>query len=383
MIFSATKNTLFFILLITFLSCKEKAPNTTSATKQTIQKTKLIYAKGFTVKNFKGYTKLTVTAPYPKSTTLFTYYLVPKNNPIPKKIKNKNIIRTPIKKIVVTSTTHIPMLELLHEENSLVGFPNCKYVSSKKTRHLIDNRKVKEIGKNEDLNTEILITLQPELVIGFAMNSNNKTFNVIRKLGIPVIINGDWLEETPLGKAEWIKFFALFFEKEKQANIVFNNIKSDYLDAKEIAKKAKETPSILSGVQYNEAWNLPAGKSFVAQLLKDANTNYLWKKNNQKGSLSLSFESVFDKAKNADYWVSPGYFANKQQLLEQNKKYANFKAFKNGNIYTFANTKGKTGGVLFYEIATTRPDLVLKDLIKITHPKLLPKYEFTFYQKMK
>jgi iron complex transport system substrate-binding protein len=132
-----------------------------------------------------------------------------------------------------------------------------------------------------------------------------------------------------------------------------------------------------------DIWNLPAGDSFVAQFLKDANLEYLWKDSKGKGSLSLSFESVFEKGKNANFWIAPGYFSSKDELLESNQIYAEFDAFKNDKIYTPTLKKGKTGGVIYYELAPTRPDLVLKDLIKITQPDLLPNYTLTFFEKMR
>jgi iron complex transport system substrate-binding protein len=174
------------------------------------------------------------------------------------------------------------------------------------------------------------------------------------------------------------------FDKEKQADSIFNVIEKNYLDAKKIALNATKRPTILSGaIMSKDIWNLPAGESFVAQFLKDANLNYLWKDSKGKGSLSLSFESVFDKAQNADFWITPGYFSSKEQLLQSNQIYAQFDAFKNDKIYTPINKKGKTGGVIYYELASTRPDLVLKDIIKMTNPELLTDYKFTFFEKMK
>ncbi len=205
----------------------------------------------------------------------------------------------------------------------------------------------------------------------------------MKNAGIPVIINGDWLEETPLGRAEWIKVFGLLYNESEKADSIFNVIKINYLEAIKIAKKATNNPTVLSGaIMSKDIWNLPAGESFVAQYLKDANLDYLWKHTKGKGSLSLSFESILDKGKDADFWIAPGYFSTKEQMLNSNKHYAEFKAFKNNTIYSPSLKKGKTGGVLYFELAPTRPDLVLKDIIKITHPKLLPNYELTFFEKM-
>ena len=276
------------------------------------------------------------------------------------------------------------MVELLEEEKSIVGFPFSRYVSSEKTRQLIDLGKIKEIGKENDLNTEILLDLQPELIVGYSVSSADKSLSTIQKSGINVIYNGDWLEETPLGRAEWIKFFGVLFDKEQLADSIFNVIENNYLEAKKIALKSTKQQTVLSGaIMSKDIWNLPAGDSFVAQFLEDANVNYLWKNTKGKGSLSLSFESVFEKGINADYWIAPGYFSSKKQMLSSNKLYEKFTTFKEDKIYSPSIKKGKTGGIIYYELAPTRPDLVLKDIIKITNPELLPNYKFTFFEKMK
>ena len=374
------KISILFGLILLVFSCKK---STEKSLPKTDNKGTVKYAKGFEIEEFKGYKKLIIKTPYQNSDNVFEYLIYHKR--AKKSIAlNQESIQVPIEKMVVTSTTHIPMIELLNEENSLIGFPYSEYVSSAKTRVLIDNGNITEIGKESSLNTEILLELQPELIVGYSVSSSDKTYTTIQKAGIPVIYNGDWLEENPLGRAEWIKFFGLLYHKEKEADSIFNVIEKNYFEAKEIALKSTKKATILSGAIMNkDIWNLPAGESFVATFLNDANVDYLWKETSGKGSLSLSFESVFDKGKDADFWIAPGYFSSKEQMLKNSKLYAKFKAFKTDNIYTPSTKKGKTGGVIYYELAPTRPDLVLKDIIKITNPDLLPNYELTFFEKMK
>ena len=372
------KITVLFLFLIISFSCKKEVENDA---KKTQIESSIKYAKGFDIVNENGIKKLIIKAAYQNSDKVFEYIIKSKKD---QKENTKNTIFTPIQKIVVTSTTHIPMVELLNEETAIIGFPYSKYVSSEKTRLLIDADKIAEIGKEGALNTEILLNLQPELIVGYSVSTADKSLTTLEKAGINVIYNGDWLEETPLGRAEWIKFFGVLFDKEKQADSIFKAIETNYLEAKNIALKSIRRPTILSGaIMSKDIWNLPAGESFVAQFLKDANLRYLWQESEGKGSLSLSFESVFDKGRNADFWIAPGYFSSKEQLLNSNKIYTEFNAFKNDNIYTPTTKKGKTGGVIYYELAPTRPDLVLKDMIKITNPDLLPNYELTFFEKMK
>ena len=378
-----TNSISFLGIVIVMLICsckKEKVFTKKTVITKTVSSVK--YAKGFEIQRFKDYKKLVIKSPYENSNAIFEYILLGKNTNTIVNFKQKPIY-IPIQKMVVTSTTHIPMVELLKEEKSLIGFPHTQYVSSEKTRKLIDDGVIKEIGKESSLNTEILLDLQPELVVGYSVSSADKTLNTVQKAGIPVIYNGDWLEETPLGRAEWIQFFGVLFDKEKEADSIFTSIEKNYREAKKIALNTKTQPTILSGAMMSkDMWSLPAGESFVATFLKDANLHYLWENTKGKGSLSLSFESVLDKAQHADFWIAPGYFSSKEQLLKSNKHYAKFKAFKNDNIFTPSTKKGKTGGVIYYELAPTRPDLVLKDLIKITNPSLLRDYELTFFERM-
>ena len=371
----------FLLLLLILNSCNKENVNKKV---ESTNKTTIKYAKGFDIVEKNGNKKLIIKSAYKGFNEIYEYTVYKKS--LSKNLNNldKKIIQVPVKEIIVTSTTHIPMVELLKEEKSIVGFPFSRYVSSEKTRQLIDLGKIKEIGKENDLNTEILLDLQPELIVGYSVSSADKSLSTIQKSGINVIYNGDWLEETPLGRAEWIKFFGVLFDKEQLADSIFNGIENNYLEAKKIALKSTKQQTVLSGaIMSKDIWNLPAGDSFVAQFLEDANVNYLWKNTKGKGSLSLSFESVFEKGINADYWIAPGYFSSKEQMLSSNKLYEKFTTFKEDKIYSPSIKKGKTGGIIYYELAPTRPDLVLKDIIKITNPELLPNYKFTFFEKMK
>lgn len=374
----------FFFLLI-FTACKNKNQTNKNSDTVTIEKefTNIQYAKGFEIKAFKGYKTITLKNPWPGTEKTFTYALVEKGAAFPKDKNFDAVVEIPLKKIVVTSTTHIPSLEMLGESESLIGFPSLDYISSEKTRQLISKGKIKELGKNEAINTEILIDLAPEAVIGFAIDGNNSTFATIEKTGIPVLYNSDWTETSPLGKAEWIKFFGALFNKEKEADSIFKTIETEYISAKNIASEAKKTPTVISGAMYKDVWYLPQGESWGAQFIADANGDYLWKESKGTGGLSLSLESVLDKGHDAEVWIGPGQFTTLDEMKSANNAYTQFAAFKAGNVYSYSLKKGKTGGVIYFELAPNRPDLVLKDLIKILHPELLPNHELYFFDKLK
>ena len=371
----------FLLCLVFFSSCKNEGSKIIYS-EPTGEVVPVEYAKGFSIQQFEGYKLLIVKDPWPKADKNFIYLLAEKEASIPSEVQYDLKVTIPVQKIVVTSTTHIPSIEILNEEQSLVGFPGLDYVSSEKTRARISKGLIAELGQNESINTEILISLDPDLVIGFAIDGNNKTFNTIQKSGIPVIYNGDWTEESPLGKAEWIKFFGAFYNKDAQASVKFNKIRDSYLESKELAKNAKSIPTVLSGSMYKDQWYVPYGNSWQAKFIEDANAKYIYKDTKGSGSIALSFESVLDKSKDAEYWVAPGQFQSFQQLLETSPHYTQFKAVQEKKVFTYSNSLGTTGGVIYYELAPTRPDLVLKDLISIFHPDLLPDYKPTFFKAL-
>jgi iron complex transport system substrate-binding protein len=378
------RKTLLFIFLIGFMACKEETKPILHK-EENIVKYDFKYAKGFSISEHLNYKVLTIKDPWPKADKAYTYALIQRDKLAENHLNPETfdgIITIPIQNIVVTSTTHIPALELLGVEQTLVGFPGSDYVSSEKTRARIDNGDIRELGKNEGINTEVLLELKPDVVVGFGIDNSNKTFETIKKSGIPVIYNGDWVEGSPLAKAEWIKFFGVLYDKTKEADSIFKQIESDYLKAKQLASKIENRPTVLSGAMYKDVWYLPNGTSPEAQILNDANVNYLWSNTTGSGSLALSFESVFERAKDADLWFSPSYYSSFEALEKANVHYTKFSAFENKSVFTFANTTGKTGGVLYYELGTTRPDLVLKDIIKICHPELLKNYKPFFFKPL-
>ncbi len=378
------KQNLFLLLLLLHFGCKDVQKGQ-FPTQTAVEEVSITHANGFTIEKSRDLTLIKITSPWPDAESVFTYALIPKDK-LAAMTLNKEaydaIVAVPIDNIVVTSTTHIPALEALGVLNKLSGFPDTQYISSEEARKRIDNGAIKELGNNESLNTEMVIALNPELVVGFGINAQNKAYETISRSNIPVVYNGDWTENTPLGKAEWIKFFAPFFQKEKEAASIFKDIETAYSAAEEIAKKATSVPTVMSGAMYKDVWYLPGGNSWAAQFIKDANANYLWQGTPETGSHSLSWESVLQKAELADFWVAPAQFTAYKDMKDASLHYPQFKPFKERRIYTFANTLGATGGLLYYELAPQRPDLVLKDLIHIFHPELLPEHQPFFFKPL-
>ena len=371
---------IFLFNLLLLCGCKQNS--SISSDSATTAKNEIQYAKGLEIYHHKGYSILMITHPWPDAKTPFTYILQEKNGIIPDSLQQYPRISVPIQSIVVTSTTHIPALELLGVENTLVGFPNTDFISSPKTRKRIDSGQVKEVGTNETLNPEILIDMAPDVIVSFGLNNSNPTLDNLQKSGLKVLLNGDWNEQSPLGKAEWIKFFGALYGLDAKAKTIFTSIEKEYQTTLALAKKATYKPTVLSGAMYQDQWFVPQGESWMALFLKESQSNYLWANTTGTGSLTLPFETILEKAQTAEFWIAPGDFSSLKEMNISNPHYAKFEAFKNKKVYSYALHKGAKGGILFFEWSSTRPDWVLKDLIAIFHPELLQNHRPYFFEKL-
>ncbi|MEQ8243175.1 ABC transporter substrate-binding protein [Fulvivirga sp.] len=373
--------TLLLILFIALISCDQTSSNEreNSASDKVLE---LKYATGFAIEYFDGYKIVEVKRPYMNAKTSFKYILVSDESKVPTSLKNERIIQVPIKSIVCTSTTHIPLLDYLGETDKLIGFPTTDYISSEKMRARIDDGFVKDLGVDSDINLEELIALDPDMIMAYTIGGDYGQFNKMEQLGVPAILNAEYLEEHPLGRAEWLKFMAAFFDKETMADSVFNSIEERYNELLSLNKNTESKPTILSGVVYGDTWYMPGGKNYASTLMNDAGGDYLWASDSTSGFLELSFEAVYDKALDADYWIGVASFETLKAIEEADNRYSDFAAFKNKKVYTYNARKGAKGGSEFLELGYLRPDLILADLIKILYPNQLPEHELYFHKQL-
>lgn len=372
---------LITVLFIGFLSCSKQTgkKQTTEIASDTV---KLSYAERFRILRIGNHRLVEVKNPFPGSTDTYKYLLVRKGEPLPAIDPETTLISVPVERIVCTSTTHIPLLDYLDESNALVGFPTTDYISSEKMRKRIDEGLITELGIDKGLNMERLATLKPDFVMAYSLTGELGQFKKMEELGIPVIMNAEYLEKHPLGRAEWIKFMALFFNKEEMADSIFQQIELAYTGTQLLVENVPDKPTVMSGIVYGDTWFLPGGRNYAAQLFKDAGCSYLWSDTESNGFLELSFESVFEKAHHADLWIGVASFQSLHEIEEVDKRYAHFDSFKNGNVYTYDYRKGAKGGSEYLELGYLRPDLILNDLVKIAHPELLPDEELYFHKKL-
>jgi iron complex transport system substrate-binding protein len=346
------------------------------------------YAKGFVLEYHEGYKKLSVLSPWRGAKAGFTYVLVPRDGAMPKLNGSEMVIRTPVRRFVVTSTIYVPYLSMLGLDDTLVGVAKGHMISTPSTAERFAAGKIAEVsdgsgGMMRRLNMERLLSLQPDLVMLYG--TGNPTYDFHEQLhaaGIPFAINAEYMESTPLGATEWIKFIAAFFDKDAEAERIFADIASRYEAQAAEARAASTHPTTFSGMDYHGVWYMPGGGSYRAKLFADAGASYLWADDKTQGSMPLTMEAVMLRARQADFWVDVGECGSLQQLAGFDNRYRLVRAFQNHHVYNNDARMGPGGGNDFWETGMANPDRVLADLISIFHPELKPGHKRVWYRQL-
>ena len=344
-----------------------------------------IEATGFELRQYADYQKLTVINPWQKSSnTQFDYFLLEKGKEIPQVLKGKQLFFTPVKNVICLSTTHIGFLDALGEIKSVTGISGGGYLTNQEIRNGLEKNIVHEIGYDRGLNYEMIVQLKPDLVFAFGVGSEiSAQVNKLKDIGIPVVLVGEYLEESPLGKAEWIKFFGSFYQKEKDAENIWNKIKMNYDAVRIQAAQTREKPSVLTGLPFKDTWWIAGGHSSLAVLIRDAGGKFLWEENPSKEAFPVSLEEVFVRATKADYWINCGSANSMEELKAFDPRFSDLPAVKTMQVYN-NNLRSTTGGGNdYWESGVVHPDLILLDLLKIFHPELAGKNAFSYYQKLR
>ncbi len=372
-----TKKIIYFFCFINIFSCKNTLTNTENSNTKSTE-----YAQNFTIEKHPNYSILKVKNPWKSADISFTYVVYDKGNPKPEYSEKAIYIQRPVERVACTSTTHIALLNALNVADKLVGISGAKYVYNERVRERIASGKIREIGTEAGLNYEVLIDTEPDIVFTYGMSADNN-ISKLREAGLTPVVLAEYMDHSPLGRAEWMKFVAVIMGKKAEAMATFDTLAANYNELKTLVKKATSPPpSVLVGMGLSGNWYVPGGESYVAQHIADAGGNYLWKDSKGTASLQPDFEIVYEKARNVDKWINIGLVNSAADIIAADERYADFKALKNKELYNGSKRKSPEGGYDIYESAVVHPDLVLKDLIKAFHPNLLTDYEFYYYERV-
>jgi len=292
-------------------------------------------------------------------------------------------VQIPTQKVACLSSVFVGFLNKLQVLNTVIAVDNGDFISNPFIQQQIEGGQVKQISKNGELNLEEVLMSGVHILFTNPSGNSKKDFDKrLLDNGIIPVVCADYFENHPLGRAEWLKALALFFNKENKADSVFKSVEENYLALKSSVDTCKYKPTVFTEVKISDVWFVAGGKSSMAQLLNDAGADYLWKDNGKTATTALNMEQVIQKALSADYWINLHLCNTAIDLLKMDKRYGAFNAFKKRNLYNNNVLLNKTGGNAYWEYGLCSPDEILLDLIKIFHPNLQPDYPLKYYKQL-
>jgi iron complex transport system substrate-binding protein len=339
------------------------------------------YSDGFEISRIEEGFILKVKNRFDESGATYNYLLSSSSE---SESDNNVIIHIPVTKVVCLSTTHCAFISKLDRISTIQGISSPEYVYDDKIRDMILNGDITDIGFESQINYEKIISMNPDVVFAFGVdNAGVASFQKLTDIGIPVVFVGDFTEATPLGRTEWIKFFACFYDRLDYATEYFDSVEKNYNTIKEdIAKLNKKKPKVMVSLPWKGTWWVPGGNSFFANFISDAGGEYIFSNNESDESISLTIEEVFAQAKDAEFWFHPNNADNKRSIVEVDSRLTDFAPFKHAEIYNNNKRQNRYGGNDFWESGIIHPDLILKDLQQIMFPESLSNTDLYYYKKL-
>lgn len=313
------------------------------------------------------------------------YVLVQCGTPEPEldgDLADAQVVEVPVTSVVTLTTTNLPHLDELDAVDVLAGVGTGAYVSTPAVLDRIEAGEVPDFADADgQADLEQVVGADPDLMVvdgfGDAVLDDIRRYD---EAGIPVAVNVDFNEQTLLGRAEWLKFTALFLNAEARAQERFDEIAAAYRDVADRAAALDERPRVLVNTPFEGTWFAPGGSSFLAAAIADAGGEYVFADDDSTGSLSLDIETVLDAAGDADVWLQAGsVHGTLDDLLAQDPRFAEFKAFQDGEVWAYDVLTTPAGGNAVFELAYTRADLYLADLFAILHPAEGGDHELVFF----
>lgn len=377
------KKCFILFIFLSLLSC-QSGQKKNDVKEQFVHSADIKYAQGFSIEYYDHYKLLTIYNPWQGAKEIKYQYAIITDEEnagfVPAPLKK---IVAPLNKIICLSTSHIAFLDVLNEAESIVGVSGTDFVNNQVLQEKISRDEIADVGYENHLNYELIAGINPEIVITYGIGSEVSGYNQkLNDLGVETMIIPEYLETHPLGKLEWIKFIAALYDKENEAEKYFQLVENEYNHLVELVSTTKRKPKVLFGLPWKDTWYVPGGNSFLAKMVDDAGGDYIWSENDSRESIPLDIENVFVKANHADVWLNPGTIKHKQDVLKVDDRFKDFNPFKNSLIYNNNQQENRWGGNDYWEKGTVEPHIILKDLIKIFHPELLPNHSLVYYRSI-
>ncbi len=378
--------TILLLVCVTMMSCHQGKVAENGPEGDTVE---MRYAENICIVRYDGYTKVVLDNPWKKGTVLHTYYLVDKEtSPTPslggeiREGADVSIIRVPLTHSAVYSGVHGSIIDELGAAEQICAVCEIEYFTNEHILQAYREGKIANLGNSLAPNIEMLVDIHPDAIL-LSPFENSGGYGLIETTDIPIVECADYMETSPLGRAEWMKFYGMLYGKAEEADSLFNEVETAYNELKEMVKeKRSNDPRVICDLITGSTWYVPGGNSTSGQLIADAGGDYIFRTRSGSGSLALAPETVFEESQDADVWFMK-YTNNTgdmtyEELAHESSLYAQMKAFKERHIYGC-----NLSYVHFYNDLPFHPERHLKDMIRMFHPDLLPDHQLKYYKPLK
>jgi iron complex transport system substrate-binding protein len=345
------------------------------------------HARGFDIIDYEDFTFLAVHNPWQGAGNITLRYVLARHDAdtglLPPEWSGVPVIRVPVRSVICLSTTHLAMLDFIGETGSVAAVPGGDYIFHEGVRDRLGSGELQGIGYDMNLDYERILEIDPDVILAYGVDTEaTASLDRLRNLGINVVMIGEYLEGTPLAQAEWVKFIACLFEKQQLASEKFSMIEKEYIDLTRLSSTLENKPVVMSGLPWRGSWFVPGGHSNFARLIADAGGRYLWEDNRARGNFPIDLEKVIEQAVFAEYWINPGAAFSLADIENTDKRLARLRPYRNRSVFNNNARLNPSGGNDYWESGIVSPHLILKDLIHILHPSVLPEHEPFYFRQL-
>ena len=376
----STLLSILFVVVVALASCR--GGNNTSLSLADGDTLALKYSSLLTIMEHDGYVVADIKNPWKPGKMLHRYYLVPRtsdNKPQTSELTDGTLIEVPIQRAAVFTTVHCALLTELGLGNHIVGVADSKYIKVPYIQEQIKAGRIVDCGNGLNPIVEKIMDVKPDVIM-LSPFENSGGYGKTEEIGIPLIECAEYMETSPLARAEWMRFYGLLFGVADKADALFNQVDSSYIALKQQAAKAGKGRSVIVDKVVGSVWYMPGGRSTIGQMLQDAGGQYPWATDNQSGSLSLPFETVLERGGESDVWMlrySSDHDWDYKELLSGHHGYSQLKAVREHQVYG-CNVEQSH----FYEDTPFHPDRLLCDFLQILHPDIIGLPPLRYYKKI-
>ncbi len=371
--------TSILLLFMALVACTPSNKSDKKDDSTQLDAVKVQYARGFSIQHFDAYTKIVVRNPWDTTKVLETYLLVPREKDVPADLPEGMVVKVPVERVGLCSSIFAGEYKQLGAMDKIVAVSEPQYFDFPEVKEGLKSGKITDLGVTATLNTEKVLSSKLDILVlsPFEVSVNDR----FKQNGIVVVKDASYMEDSPLGRAEWILFEAAFLDKIEEAQVLFDGVAKRYNDLVKLIPADKKRPTVFADKKYADSWYTAGANSYMGCFYKDAGADYVFSDLRNAGSVPLNFEKVFQRAYEADFWLFKYNDTQADMTLKMLGKeyelYKNFEAYKKQQV--FAVNSGTTA---YYEEGPLEPDVVLADLIAIFHPDLLPNHQAKYYKRL-